>query len=115
MSLSWARRVLAWLATIYGMASRLTRVRLGWALAAPAQRGIAASVGTMAVVLVLPIPFGNVLPALALVLIGLGTVFRDGLSVVLGVLMAASTTVLMAALFLSAVGWGSQWAAQVLG
>jgi hypothetical protein len=30
----------------------------------------------------MPIPFGNVLPALALMLIGLALVFRDGVAVV---------------------------------
>jgi hypothetical protein len=38
----------------------------------------------MAFIVVMPIPFGNVLPALALMLIGLGLVFRDGVAVVLG-------------------------------
>jgi hypothetical protein len=114
MSRTWAQRVLSSLATIYGWAARLTRVRLGWALAAPAHRGIAASVGAMAVVLILPIPFGNVLPALALVLIGLGSVFRDGLPVVLGVLTAVSTASLMLALLILTVAWGGDWAAQLL-
>jgi hypothetical protein len=43
----------------------------------------------MALIVVMPIPFGNVLPALALMLIGLGLVFRDGVAVVLGLAMAA--------------------------
>lgn len=42
----------------------------------------------MAVIVVLPIPFGNLLPALAMTLIGLGLVFRDGVAVVFWLAMA---------------------------
>ena len=38
----------------------------------------------MAGIVVMPIPFGNLLPAVALVFIGLGLVFRDGVAVILG-------------------------------
>ena len=47
--------------------------------------GYALALGLMAFIVVMPIPFGNVLPALALMLIGLGLVFRDGVAVVLEV------------------------------
>lgn len=42
----------------------------------------------MAAIIVMPIPFGNLLPAVALVFIGLGLLFRDGVAVILGLLMS---------------------------
>lgn len=114
MSRAWACRVLTTLASLYGLAARLTRARLAWVLAAGGHRWIAATVGAMGAVLVLPIPFGNVLPALALVLIGLGLVFRDGVPVVLGMAMAAATAAITLALLVVAADWGSGWVGQVL-
>ena len=38
----------------------------------------------MGVVIFLPIPLGNVLPAIAIVLLGLGLALQDGLSVLAG-------------------------------
>jgi len=45
-------------------------------------------VGLIVALVVMPIPSGKVLPALALTLIGLGLVCRDGAAVVLGLVMA---------------------------
>lgn len=84
----WARRVLEGLAAAYAMAGRHARARLS-PVAGPAWRSVvAAAVGLMAFVIVLPIPFGNLLPALALIFIGLGLVFRDGVAVLLGLVGA---------------------------
>jgi len=55
-------------------------------------------VGLMPVIVVLPIPFGNVLPALALMLIGLALVFRDGVAMLLGMTAAAFALVTNAGL-----------------
>ncbi len=63
----------------------------------------------MAAILVMPIPFGNVLPALALMLIGLGLVFRDGVAVILGLLMSGVALVATTGLLLMAWIWGSEW------
>jgi hypothetical protein len=102
--------VLGTLASVYGLAARVTRTRLGAMLAESSHRLIAVCVGAMAVALVLPIPFGNVLPALAVMLIGLGWVFRDGLAVLLGMVTAASTIALMLAVLVVASGWVRDWA-----
>ncbi|MFM2342910.1 MAG: hypothetical protein RLZZ592_2563 [Pseudomonadota bacterium] len=40
-------------------------------------------IAAMAVVIFLPLPFGNVLPGLSLVLLGLGWMYRDGLLLML--------------------------------
>jgi hypothetical protein len=57
----------------------------------------------------MPIPFGNVLPAVALMLIGLGLVFRDGVAVVLGLAMAALAMCVTAGVMLMVWVWGSEW------
>jgi hypothetical protein len=59
----------------------------------------------------MPIPFGNVLPAVALMLIGLGLVFRDGVAVVLGLLISALAMVATVGLLLAAGMWGGDWIA----
>ena len=59
----------------------------------------------MAAIVVMPIPFGNVLPALALVLIGLGLVFRDGVAVVLGLVVSGVALLATTGLVLMAWAW----------
>jgi hypothetical protein len=55
----------------------------------------------LATVLVLPIPLGNMLPALAISLMALGLIERDGFAIVAGLVAAAAATVLV-----SGVIWG---------
>lgn len=105
MSGVWARRVLHTLARVYALAARLARARHPWALAAPAERLVALAMMVMAVVLVLPIPFGNLLPALALLLMALGLAFRDGASVLAGLAAAVFTLVVTGGL----LGFGLRW------
>jgi hypothetical protein len=64
----------------------------------------------MALLIWLPIPFGNVLPAFALVMLGLGLAFRDGLAVLAGFLvggvaLAGTTAAGLAAWQLGAAGF----------
>lgn len=63
----------------------------------------------MAFIVVLPIPLGNLLPALAMMLIGLGLVFRDGVAVVLGLITAVLALFVTAGLVLMAWVYGSEW------
>lgn len=63
----------------------------------------------MAAIVVMPIPFGNLLPALALVVIGLGLVFRDGVAVILGLLMSGVALVATTGLLWMAWACGSEW------
>jgi hypothetical protein len=87
MSADAARRVLLSLSRCYGWAARLSRERWSW-WSGPAQRHWQALlVACMAFLIFLPIPFGNVLPATALVALGLGLVFRDGWAVLASVLV----------------------------
>jgi len=64
----------------------------------------------MAITIVLPIPLGNFAPALALIVIALGFIARDGLAVLIGLVAAALALVWTAAIFLfgaGAVAWVS--------
>lgn len=105
----WARRVLDGLATAYNMAGRHAKTRLGH-IAGPRWRSVtAAAVGLMSFIVLMPIPFGNVLPALALVLIGLGLVFRDGVAVILGLAGAGLALFATAGILVTAWDWGGEW------
>ena len=84
----------------------MSRPRLSTLASAGAQRWLAVGVALMAVVIILPIPFGNVLPALALMLLGLGLVFSDGLAVLLAAATGAGALLYTATLGLAAWAWG---------
>ena len=66
----------------------------------------------MAVLIFLPIPFGNVVPAVALLLIGLGLVFEDGLALLAGATLGVLLVLGLAVLTVSGAQWLPQlWAA----
>ncbi len=76
-------------------AERLLRPRAS-ALALPPMEYVVGFVCLLlAVVLVLPIPLGNMLPALAISLMALGVLERDGLWVLAGFIVAAISTVVV--------------------
>jgi hypothetical protein len=99
-----AQRVLRVLAKFYGLASVWSRERMGQWLEPRAARWLAPMLALMAVLIILPIPLGNVLPALSVVLLGLGLAFRDGLAVLLSLLAA-----LLALAYALAFGFGLYW------
>jgi hypothetical protein len=101
----WAQRVLGLLARFYDLASRWSRERLPQ-LVDGHQPWLAPKVGLMGALIFLPIPFGNVLPALALSLLGLGLVFRDGLAVLLSLLAGGAAVAYTAGLGVLAWQWG---------
>jgi hypothetical protein len=103
-----ARRVLTMLACVHGLAERIATSRLAHLVPAWTSAWLALTVAAMAVLVILPIPFGNVLPALALTLLGIGLVFRDGVAVLLGAVTAVGTTALMVTLALLAADWATQ-------
>lgn len=70
-------------------AERLLRPRLGALAHPPAEYLVGAVCFVLAVVLVLPIPLGNMLPALAICILALGILERDGLWILVGVALAA--------------------------
>ena len=107
----WAQRVLLGLASAYAVAARHSRARMSHLAEAGRRSLTALAVGVMAVIVVLPIPFGNVLPALAVTLIGLGLVFRDGLAVVLGHVVAGLALLITTGLLVLVMVLGSDFLA----
>ena len=105
----WAQRVLVGLASAYALAGRHARARLSHLAFAGRRSATALTGGLMATIDVMPIPFGNLLPALALVFIGLGLVFRDGVAVAVGLLVSGVALVATSGLLLMAWVWGSEW------
>ena len=71
-------------AAVLSWFERLLSPRLAWVTTPSAERIIGGIAILLAVVSTLPIPFGHNLPALGLVLIGLGLIERDGLAILLG-------------------------------
>jgi len=105
----WAQRVLVGLASAYALAGRHAGARLSHLANSGRRSATALAVGLMAGIVVMPIPFGNLLPAVALVFIGLGLVFRDGVAVILGLLMSGVAMVATTGMLLMAWAWGSEW------
>ncbi len=79
----WTRRCLHGLAWIYEQADRLLRPR--WiALSNRRLRPLwGVWIALMGAIIFVPLPLGNVLPAISLVLLSLGWMFRDGLALLL--------------------------------
>lgn len=96
-----ARRVLLSLATVYDWAGRCLQERLQSVQQGLSRRLLGPLVLAMGGVLILPIPLTNIPPGLALVAIGLGLVFRDGLFLLLGKLLAFGT--------LGGLAWAGHW------
>ena len=97
------------MASAYALAGRHARARMSHLAISGRRSATALSVGLMAAIVVMPIPFGNLLPAVALVFIGLGLVFRDGVAVILGLLMSGVALFATTGLVLMAWIWGSEW------
>ena len=85
------RRVVPWLQR----AERLLRPRLTWAAWPPMEYALGAVCLLMALVLVLPIPLGNMLPALAISLMALAVLERDGLWALAGLVAAGLSAVVV--------------------
>jgi hypothetical protein len=106
------RKVVPWIAR----AERLLKPRLGLLARPPAERLIGLVCLVLAIVLFLPIPLGNMLPALAISIFSLAILERDGVAVLIGYVLAAVSMIVVAgvvyamvvsAIFLlrHAVGW----------
>lgn len=76
----WSGRCLHGLAWIYEQSNRWMRPR--WSLWSHERTRMwwACWIALMGVVIFLPLPFGNVLPSISLILFSLGWMFRDGLA-----------------------------------
>jgi hypothetical protein len=69
---------------------------------------MAPGVALMGALIFLPIPLGNVLPAIAVVLLGLGLVFRDGIAVLAGAATGLAAIGYTMALAFGAWAWIGQ-------
>ncbi len=85
-------RVAPWLQRV----ERMVRPRVFMLTEPLAERLIGGVALALAVILFLPIPFGNMLPALALALFALGILERDGVAVLAGLLSAIVSATLVA-------------------
>lgn len=94
---AFVSRVTPWLAR----AERLLKPRLLFLTSPKGEQVIGALCLLLAIVLAMPIPLGNMLPALAISLMALGVLERDGLWVIIGVIVAVLSLVIV---------WGVVWA-----
>lgn len=76
-------------------AERLLKPRLLFVTSATGERVIGGICLTLAIVLALPIPLGNMLPAFAITLMALGVLERDGVWVIIGVLVGILSMVIV--------------------
>jgi len=95
--------VVARLAPWLARAEKLLKPRLLWMTSWIGERFIGLVCLFLAVVLVLPIPFGNMLPAAAICLMALGVLERDGLWVIAGLVTTVVAVALVAGVLVSMV------------
>ncbi|MDI7860381.1 exopolysaccharide biosynthesis protein [Rhizobiaceae bacterium n13] len=81
-------------------AERLLRPRLSPLCSLPAQYLVGFVSFVLSVILFLPIPLGNILPALAICLFALGFLGRDGLFVFFGLVVSAVSLSVLASVYL---------------
>ncbi|WP_312869741.1 exopolysaccharide biosynthesis protein [Jiella pacifica] len=70
-------------------AERILAPRLGFLVHPPAERVVGLLCLALAIILILPIPLGNFLPALAICIFAFGILERDGLWIIAGTAMVA--------------------------
>ncbi|MFP8968153.1 exopolysaccharide biosynthesis protein [Pokkaliibacter sp. CJK22405] len=103
------RKICPWISKI----EKLTRPRPPFARGKPGQCLLALLAMVQVVILILPIPFGNLLPAWTLAVLALGMIEKDGvlllLSVVLSVLSTTFVATLVVAMVKSAIALMGQW------
>lgn len=85
-------RVTPWLAK----AERMLRPRLGFLVYPPAEYLIGFVCLVLAVILALPVPLGNILPAIAICFFSFGILERDGICVLIGTAVAGVAGVVVA-------------------
>lgn len=85
-------RITPWLAR----SERMLKPRAGVLVYPPAEYLIGLLCLVMAIILTLPIPLGNILPALAMCFFGFGLLERDGIAVLIGVLLFVFAFVIVA-------------------
>jgi hypothetical protein len=87
-------RIIPWIER----AEKMLKQRLWLLVSPPAERVVGAICLFLSLVLILPIPFGNMLPAVALSIIALGLLERDGIWILGGIFAAFVATGIVASL-----------------
>lgn len=75
----------------------------------PMQRILGAGMLILSVMIMLPIPLGNIVPAISILLIALGLTQRDGIFILTGIATAIGSTALLAVFYWTALQWAVQW------
>ncbi len=75
-------------------AERLLQPRLMWLTDPAVERGLGALALVLASILVLPVPFGNMLPAFTICILALGVLERDGVWIIAGLVMSVLSIVI---------------------
>ena len=81
------------------------RPRLEWLVKPPADRLIALICLLLSIVMIMPIPFGNAIPALAICLFAIAILQRDGLFVILGLIISVISASIVAVSFNVAIAF----------
>lgn len=97
--LAVVKRINPWLAR----AERMLRPRLTFLVSPPVEYLIGLLCLILAVVLTLPVPFGNMLPAIAICFFSFGLLERDGICAIIGFITAAISAVVVGGLVYAAV------------
>lgn len=92
----WTLRCLQSLAWLYGQAERRLKPRWHGVTHARTNAAWALWIGAMGFLIFLPVPFGNILPSLSLVVLSLGWMFRDGLALVVSALLGVAAAIFCA-------------------
>lgn len=82
-------------APILARAEKLLKPRFSLLISAPAERVVGTICFILAMILLLPIPLGNMLPALAICLFAFGILEKDGLWIIAGGLVSAVALVIV--------------------
>lgn len=102
---SWFRRAYDRVAPTLQRVEKVSGPRLHWLMAPASERLLGLICSLLALVLILPIPLGNIMPAATIGVAGLALVQRDGLLAILAYLMAAMSFGLLV------VGFAAAWLA----
>jgi hypothetical protein len=88
-------RVMERVSRVLGGVEKVLRPRAAWLLYAWCEQLLGVLLFCLALVVFLPIPFGNIVPAIVICIIALGLLEHDGLVALLGAALAAATLYLL--------------------
>jgi hypothetical protein len=96
MGRSGLKKVITKLVPMMQKLEKLLHPRLTWACHRGGERAAGIVVALLAIILILPIPLGNMLPAFMIVVIALGLIEHDGVVLLVGVISGLAVVALYA-------------------